>query len=231
MVKIKRNIAITAICVILGLMVAWQYKSINYNENIASYQNQRAEGLMEELIRLQRNNGELRTQLQKLQDDVRLYETAKAGSDDTSKKLLEELKIARVFAGLTDVKGKGILITVESDSYNSVYDSDILTLVNELRASGAQAISVNDERIVSVTEIREAQPYIMINKTPTTAPFIIKAIGNPDQLDNSLNMINGVVESLKVYLDISIKKSDDIVIPKVRDDGSVIKVDLLKPIP
>ena len=227
--KIGRNIAITAVCIILGIMVAWQYKSINYNQNAMSYQNQRAEGLMEELIRLQKNNADLKTQLQKLQDDVRLYESAKAGSDEASKKLLEELDIARTFAGFSDVKGKGVTVTVENDLYN-VLDSDILALINELRAAGAQAISVNDERIVAVTEIRDAPPYTMINKAPMTAPFTIRAIGNPDQLENSLNMINGVIESLQDFLKISVKKSEDIFIPKVREDGSVIKVDLLNPV-
>ena len=227
--KIGRNIAITAICVILGIMVAWQYKSINYNQDAMKYQNQRAEALMEELIRLQKSNAELRTQLQKSQDEVRLYESAKAGSDETSKKLLEDLMEARVFAGLTDVKGKGVIITLESDLYFPA-DTDILTVINELRAAGAQAISINDERIVAVTEIRDAPPYTMINKVPVTEPFIIKAIGNPDQMKNSLNMLNGVVESLQVWYKISTKESDDIFIPKVRQDGSVIKVDLLEPV-
>ena len=52
--KIGRTIAITIVCVILGVMVAWQYKSINYNQNVMIYENRRAEELMEELIRLQK---------------------------------------------------------------------------------------------------------------------------------------------------------------------------------
>ncbi|HOJ09004.1 MAG TPA: DUF881 domain-containing protein [Clostridiales bacterium] len=227
--KIARNIAITVVCIILGVMVAWQYKSINYNQNAMSYQNKRAEGLMEEVIRLQKNNADLRTQLQKLQNDVRLYESAKAGSDEASKTLLEQLKTARIFAGFYDVKGKGIIITVESNIY-TVLEDDILALVNELRAAGAQAISVNDERITAMTEIRDAPPYTMINKVPVTAPFTIKAIGDPEQLENSLKMISGVVENLQEFLKITIKKSDDISIPKVREDGSVIKIDLLNPV-
>lgn len=228
--KIGRTIAITIVCIILGIMVAWQYKSINYNQNVATYENQRAEELMGELIRLQKSNADLRTQLQKLQEDVKLYESAKAGSDEASKKLLDELQVARTFAGLTDVKGKGVIVTVESEIYSTIYDSDILAIVNELRAAGAQAISVNEERIVATTEIRDAPPYKMINKVPVTQPFVIKAIGNPEQLENSLNMTDGVVESLQVYMDIKIEKSDEVYIPKVRDDGSVLKIDLLEPV-
>ena len=103
--KSGRTVAITIVCLILGIMVAWQYKSVNYNQNVMSYENKRAEELMEELIRLQKSNADLRAQLTKLQEDVRLYESAKAGSDETYRNLLNELAEARTFAGLTDVKG------------------------------------------------------------------------------------------------------------------------------
>ncbi|HHV97774.1 MAG TPA: DUF881 domain-containing protein [Clostridiaceae bacterium] len=229
--KSGRTVAITIVCLILGIMVAWQYKSVNYNQNVMSYENKRAEELMEELIRLQKSNADLRAQLTKLQEDVRLYESAKAGSDETYRNLLNELAEARTFAGLTDVKGKGVIITLKGEGLSTVYDEDILDVINELRAAGAQAISVNDERVVATTEVRKADPYIMVNKIPMTEPFVIKAIGDPDQLYNSLHMIRGVVEKLQGYsIDVKVEKSDEIFIPKVRDDGSVIKIDLLEPV-
>jgi len=230
-VKLGRTVAITIVCIILGVMVAWQYKSVNYNQNVMSYENKRAEELMEELIRLQKSNADLRAQLSKLQEDVRLYESAKAGSDETARNLLKELEEARTFAGLTDVKGKGVIVTLKGEGLSTVYDEDILDVINELRAAGAQAISVNDERVVATTEVRKADPYIMVNKVPMTEPFVIKAIGDPDQLHNSLLMIRGVVEKLQGYsIDVKVEKSEEIFIPKVRDDGSVIKIDLLEPV-
>jgi uncharacterized protein YlxW (UPF0749 family) len=231
--NVGRNIAITVICLILGIMVAWQYKSINYNESISSFENMREETLKEELIKLQKSNADLRNKLQKLQEDVRLYETAQAGSDESYKKLLDELEIVRTFAGKVDVKGRGVIITLE-DNFYTVEDRDIHSFVNELRAAGAQAISVgdavSDERIVAMTEIRAAPPYIMINGVQTTSPFTIKAIGDPEKLEHSLEMINGVADSLREYISVTIKQSDEVFIPKIRDDGSVIKTDLLTPV-
>lgn len=223
------NIAIMIICLILGIMIAWQYKSVNYNKKVVSYENIRTETLMEELIKLQKNNAELSAKLEKLQEEVKLYETAHAGSSEAYKNLLSELEIVRTFAGLTDVKGKGVIITLEDDFF-TVIDSDILLVVNELKAAGAQAISVNDERIVAMSEIRDAPPYIMINGTQITSPIIIKAIGNPDQLEHSLKMTNGVLEKLQEYLKITSKQSDDILIYKIREDSPVLKVDLLTPV-
>ena len=112
-------------------------------------------------------------------------------------------------------------------------ESNLLNVVNELRASDAQAISVNGERIVALSEIREAgKKYFMINGKQVIAPFEIKAIADPQKLEHTLKMLGGVVSTLEsIYqLKVDVKKVDDIVIPKVRNDGTVLKTDLLKPV-
>jgi len=227
--KISRNIATTIVCIILGIMVAWQYKSINYNQVRASSQNKRSEQLMRELIELQKINMNYKARLDELIEENRKYEDARAGSDEIAKQLKEELEKARIFAGLTDVKGRGVIVTLDKNEYVNVEDTDILSVINELRAAGAQAISVNEERVVATTEVREASGYIMINGVKMEAPFVIKAISDPDKLERALKMIGGVVENLENYIKVDVKKSDNIIIPKVRDDGTVIKTDLLSP--
>ncbi|MGI6778677.1 MAG: DUF881 domain-containing protein [Acetivibrionales bacterium] len=229
--KIARTIALTLICIILGTMIAWQYKSINYNQEALTYQNRRVEELKNELITLQKNNNDLSTRLQELTEENRELENAKAGGDELTQALQKRLDRARVFAGFTDVKGKGIIITIENTEFASVDMYDIFDVINELRAAGAQAISVNDERIVATSEVREAGSYIMINGVQMEAPFVIKAISDPDKLERSLTLIDGIVEKLERWeRKVSIKKSDEVIIPKVRDDGSVIKIDLLTPV-
>lgn len=229
--KISRNIAITIVCIILGTMIAWQYRSINYNQNVLSYQNKREEELKDDLISLQKKNSELSERLQELKEENRALENARAGGDELAKVLKKRLERARIFAGFTDVKGKGIIITLDNSEFATVGVYDIFDVINELRAAGAQAISVNDERIVAMSEVREAGRYIMINGRQMTAPFVIKAISDPDKLERSLTLIGGIVEKLERWeIEVNIKKSDEIVIPKVRDDGSVIKIDLLTPV-
>ena len=229
--RIGRNIAITLVCILLGIMLAWQYKSINYNQNVASLQNKRVEELMKELINLQKQNSELRTRLQEIKEENLAYEKARAGDDEAAKLLQNSLDRARVFAGLVPVKGRGLVITLDNNGFATVDDEDVFDLVNELRASGAQAISVNEERIVAMTEIREAGKYIMVNGVQMEAPFVIKAVSDPDKLERSLNIIGGVLDTLKEWsLSVNIKKSEEIVIPAVRDDGTVIRTDMLTPV-
>jgi len=88
---------------------------------------------------------------------------------------------------------------------------------------------VNEERIVAMTEIRNAGQYVIINGKQFKAPFVIKAIADPDDLERSLTLMGGVIESLEenLGLKVSIKKSEEIIIGKFIDDGTSIKTDLL----
>lgn len=228
--RIARNIAMTMVCILLGIMLALQYKSINVNQNLASFENKRMDDLKTELIKLQNQKDSLQQRLQELEEENQTYARVKAGDSEAAKQIQDNLKNARIFAGLETVKGKGIIVTLDNNELNSVRDYDILDVVNELRASSAQAISVNDERIVAMTEIRGAGSYVMINGKQYNAPFNIKAISDPDELERSLNLMEGVLDGLRDVLNVSVKKSDDITIYKFVNDNMMIKTNLLTPV-
>lgn len=229
--KLTRNIALTLVCIILGVMLAWQYKSINYNQSVASLQNKRVDELKDDLIKIQKQKNDLQDKLKTLEKENQTYEKVKAGDSDAARQIQDNLAKARTFAGLTDVKGKGVIVTIENNAYLYVEDADIMNVINELRASGAQAISVNDERIVAMTEIREAGQYIMINGKQMVSPYVIKAISDPDKLERSLRLIGGVLEGLEeVQLKVDVKQSDNVTISRFVDDGTTIKTDLLTPV-
>lgn len=229
--KVTRNIALTLVCILLGIMLAWQYKSINYNQSVLSLQNKRVDELMEDYIKLQKQKNDMQENLKALEKENQTYEKVKAGDSDAARQIQESLQRVRVFAGLTDVKGKGVIITLENNSYLPIEDSDIMDVVNELRAAGAQAIAVNGERIVAMSEIREAGRYIMINGKQMESPFTIKAISDPDDLENSVRLIGGVLEGLEdMQIKVDVKKSDNIEIPRFVDDGTTIRTDLLTPV-
>ena len=229
--KIARNIAMTVVCILLGIMLAVQYKSINYNQKMATYEYKRMDELKDELIKLNDKKNSLQDRLKELEKENQTYAKVKAGDSVAAQQIQDSLNKARIFAGLEDVKGKGIIVTLDNNAFIHVADYDILGVVNELRAAGAQAISVNDERIVAMTEIREAGQYVMINGKQFTAPFTIKAISDPDDLERSLTLIGGVLETLEdAQLNVSIKKADEVVINRFVDDGTTIKTNLLTPV-
>jgi uncharacterized protein YlxW (UPF0749 family) len=231
-VKLYRNIALTLVCIILGVVISWQYKSINYNEAQAVNNNKRLEDVRDELIAEKKKADDLQNRNEELIKENSEFEKTRGNLSEETKKLYSELEKTRMIAGLVEVKGKGLIITIDGTNESEVLDDDILSVINELRASDAQAISVNDERIVAMSEVRAAGKYIMINQNQMLPPFVIKAIADPDKLERALRIMDGIIEKLQdVYqLDVKMEKSDEVVIPKVRDDGTVIKYNLLSPV-
>ncbi len=147
-------------------------------------------------------------QLQKDNDQL-----AKSAPSDTErlKLLSKETEKAQFLAGLTDVKGPGIIVTLNDSKKpsvdmppgfappNIIHDTDIAAVVNELKACGAEAISVNGQRLVSVSPIRCVGPTIMVNFTPTSPPFVIKAIGDPNTLKSGVELPGGVTKDIVAY--------------------------------
>lgn len=229
--KINKNASLTLVCVILGIVIAWQFKSINNNQKTSSFDNMRLDQLRDELILQKQSNEVLVKRNYELKDENLKYENAKGKDSVKSQILQDELNRVRIITGLVDVKGKGLKVTIDLGESTFIEDLDILRVINELRASDAQAISINDERIIAMSEIRSAGRYIMVNQKQLLPPFEIKAIADPKKLEHALTMMDGVIDILKGYqLDVKVEKSDNITILKVNDDGSVIKTDLLNPV-
>lgn len=215
-------IALLLVSVILGIVLAIQFKSVQRVGGSVSLQ--RAQELSNKVQRLTEENESLESQTREFQYRIQEYEAASQDVNKITDTMYKELERIRILAGLSDVEGPGIIVTVDIKSQtideftgtiNTIADEDLLRIVNELNAAGAEAISINDERIVSTTEIRNAGRYININTNSYSAPFIIKAIGEPNNLESALMLIGGVVDYFNVInISIDIKKQDEIVIPK-----------------
>ena len=133
-----------------------------------------------------------------------------AGQGDHPAPVLDaDLKQAKFLAGLTDVQGPGLIVTLNDSKHtmpsdlpsaimpNIIHDNDINQAVNELKAAGAEAVSINSQRLVGTTPIRCAGPTVFINNVPQTPPYVIKAIGEPSTLQTALNLQNGVADQLR----------------------------------
>ncbi len=87
-------------------------------------------------------------------------------------------------------------------------------MINELRAAGAEAISINGQRLIATSEIRCAGPTLSVNNVRSAAPYEIKAIGEKKSLENAIKMRGGVAETLKVWgIQLEVSTADDIQIP------------------
>ncbi len=123
--------------------------------------------------------------------------------------ILSEHEKYEILAGTCAVYGPGIEITVddgkralyEGEDINNliVHDIDILMIINELKRSGAEAISVNGQRIVDSTSVNCSGWTIRINGVTYARPFTIKAIGNRRRMVNTLLSENGYGTSLREW--------------------------------
>lgn len=229
--KIFKTISLTSVCLILGIIMAWQFRSVKQNQVLAQYEKKNVSEIIDELLIEKKNNENLKVRLQELQKEVDAFKDGETSVKDKIDALQREILTARIKAGLETVKGPGLIITIEAGGMKNVEDRHIEEIINELKASDVQAISVNDERIVAMSEIRNASDYIMINGTQLVPPYTIKAIGHADNMERSLRLLGGVLEKFEYYeFKVNIKKEDVIVIPAVRDDGTVLRIDKLTPV-
>lgn len=146
-------------------------------------------------------------------------------NDEYLKQVKKSLDDARMKAGLVDVKGPGIIIKLDDAPARVanvdprdiiIHDIDVVKVLNKLKAAGAQAISINDERIISTSEQICAGPTIRINKNRYAVPYEIKAIGDPDTLyeEISKSEIVAILQEFKIRVEIT--TSDNIIIPKFK---------------
>jgi len=226
-VKTFKVVSLTLVCLLLGITIAWQFNSVKTNQILAQYEKEDINELIEQLLQEKNNNENLKARLQELQREVDAFQN----DENTDKQYIQELKQsvlnARIMAGLETVKGEGLVITVKSGGLIEVEDRHIEELVNELKASDVQAISVNDERIVAMSEIRNAGGYIMINARQLVPPYTIKAIGDAEKMKNSLNLLAGVLDKFEYYeFEVDIREEKNVIIPAVRD----VPIDMLTPV-
>ena len=152
-------------------------------------------------------------------------ERESATKNDTALKEKEqEITEGNKVIGLTEVTGPGVIVTLsdsKKDASSSldpssllVHDTDVLSVINELKNAGAEAISINDQRIIPRTGIICGGNIIDINGEKVGAPFEIKAIGLPEQLA-ALDRPGGYLELLRSYsVGATLEKSNNITIPK-----------------
>lgn len=214
-------ITITIICFILGLMLAMQFKTVKVNTEET---NKRTSDVQAQYAELKKNYDAKLLEIEAKDKTIKEYRDA-ATEEETVGLVRQELSKALQDAGLTNVRGQGLIVEmndsiadfgigIDPNSY-LVHDEDILKVVNELKSAGAEAISVNGHRIIGTSEIRCAGTTIFVNGERIGAPFIIKAIGDSNVLESAMNLRGGNVDILKEWgISFKITKEPDVFIPK-----------------
>lgn len=212
-------LSILIVSIVLGVMLAVQFKVTQGNP--ADFNVRRTQDVIAELKQIKEERDNLKSEVEELTLNL---QKAIAGKDKGNETLIAELAKARQVAGLVSLKGTGIVVTLndsarilqpgEDPNLYLIHDEDILKVVNELNAAGAEAISVNNQRILATSEIRCAGPTIQINGNRISPPFVIAAIGDPASLESSLRLRGGIIENLEFWgIQVSIDKPKEVLVP------------------
>ena len=209
---LQGKILIAIVFMVLGFMLSVQYKVTVQQRTIRM---DRVEDLSERLKVMETENKQLLQEINELR---------KKGADRARDHGQERLQL---LAGTTDVEGAGIEIVLDdsnipkkaNDNPNLyiIHDEDLLRVLNELRTARAEAISINDQRIVAMSEVRCAGPTVSVNNVRSAPPYVIKAIGAPKTLTSALRLRGGVVETFEFWgIQVKIKSEDKVHIPALK---------------
>lgn len=178
-------------------------------------------GLRDELLSVQ---GKYEILYKELETKEKLLEQTRqlaSNNNEEDSKNEETIKNNQKLLGLTDISGQGIIIRLDENrevdsnevlNINGylVHEEDLLYIVNELFNCGADAVSINDERIVNTTSILCDGNIIRVNGKMIGVPITVKAIGYPERLDGALTRPGG-------YLDVM--ASDGVIVSVERNEN------------
>ena len=226
----KNEIAITLgiMCLILTFLIAIQLKTIK-NASTTVGESLTENSLRDEVLKYKEQYDNTYRDLKRAQEELEAQRQKAAKKDESSSQTEAKLQENNKLLGLTEVSGQGLIVTLQDNqsvtadtisvldniSYYLVHDEDLRIIVNELKNAGAEAISINDQRIVPITSITCDGNVILVNNTKLSSPFTIKAIGNSASLSGALLRPGGYIETLNsTGIIANVKKSDNIKILK-----------------
>lgn len=227
------QVSIALVCVILGVMLSVQFKTTGYYR--ATLVPERTEDLAAQITTVKKEKEAMEQKVASLEEQIKnTKNNAQARAD-----LQKELQSARLSVGLLPVEGPGVKITLsdnpkalepgEDPNDLLIHEDNLLMVVNDLKAAGAEAISINDQRITAMSEIRCAGTMIVVNQVRIGPPFVLLAVGNPDVLENNMTQKSGNLSAMQFMgIQARIEKSEKLRIPGYKgtvrmDFGKAVK--------
>lgn len=197
----KIGLTLGIVCCILTIAICIQLKTVDDTNSTVS-QTLTSNNLRDQVLKWKEKYdkavADLETSEMQL-ENIRLQSTQ---NDENAVKKEEEIKLDNILLGLTDVKGDGVILTLKDNNsvslsnigpldnieYYLVHAGDLVEVVNDLRNAGAEAISINGQRIINITDIVSISgKYILVNGERIISPYEVRAIGNQDKLNEVLN--------------------------------------------
>lgn len=224
--NLKISIILGIMCVFLTAGIVIQMKTVSQSSMTVGKTLVENE-LRDSMLRWKQKYENAYEKLEKKEETLNELRERVSSTDENYSGLSSKLEKYNSLLGKTELIGKGIIITVKdgnsvtlNGSWSNdyiVHDGDLYELVNALKNAGAEAISINNQRIVSKTAITCAGNVVLINGEKVGVPYEIKAIGSPSALYGAITMPGGYMELMVndgVSVEVTQVEKESIVIPK-----------------
>lgn len=195
--KLAMVITIGVICILLTSVMFLQFKSVQVIEE-SGVGAMRESELKTEYSLIKEKSDEIKKNLEEFEKSIVEYNSQSTDTQGTLELLRNDIRKANIDIGYTDVKGPGLMITLWDGDYEYVDATDLLFAINELKFAGAEAISINDIRVVNTTSLPEmSTDYIVMDRGRIVSPFTIKVIGDIKYLESVINIKGGLKDFIK----------------------------------
>lgn len=195
--KLAMVITIGVICVLLTSVMFLQFKSVQVIEE-SGVGAMRESELKTEYSLIKEKSDEIKKTLEEVEDSIKEYNNQSTDIQGTIDLLRNDIAKANIDVGYTNVKGPGLVITLSDGDYDFVDATDLLFAINELKFAGAEAISINDIRVVNTTSLPEmSTDYIVMDRARIISPFTIKVIGDIKYLESVINIKGGLKDLIE----------------------------------
>ena len=186
------------VSIMLVALISIQVRTIEESNSMG------IESMQEDELRMQVSEWknkyeEIHAKVESNNQKISEYSNTIQNNKEASELLEKELKEYNMLVGKTNVTGSGVVLTLKDNFLTSYTAGNLAYIVNELKNAGAEAISINGQRIINMTDIVMIQTrYILINGQKVSAPYEVKAIGNKDKLNEALTFPNeGLIDYYK----------------------------------
>ena len=224
----KQYLIIGVLCFIISIGITVQVKTVQSWNTSTSMQSTTENKLKDSVLKEKEKYERTYQELQDVTTELENIRSTVADSSTEASKIEKQISELNAILGYTDVKGKGLVVTVKDGTpentegfdtdYLSMYmvhDGDLKNIVNELFNAGAEAVSINGERIVSVSSIMCSGNIIRVNGEKLGSRYEIKAIGNPNELYGQLLRPGGYLEWMEYEgVSVEVREESNITVPK-----------------
>lgn len=188
--QLVMGIIIGLVCIVLICVMFVQFKTVEETD-ITAIENMKEDELRTTLSEWKTKYEETYEKYKETIATIDEYNKKIESSEEASELLDKELENSNLIVGNTDIYGEGIIVTLTDNNNQVIVAEDLLELINELRYAGAEAISINDVRIINTTDIVEVgNTLIMVGGQRLSSPYVVKAIGNQAYLSSILSLKN-----------------------------------------